>query len=160
VGASGDILGAQDVWVHGVAEDGARFAGTARARRKDSAACGGEAGQHAGNYDVVTATIPGADVKLKEEEIAFSCHLDHQRPGANDNASGCVTILEVARMVQKLIANGTLERPARTIRFIFPPEIEGTMALLNAKPEFAKRIKAVVHMDMVAEGRRRRRCST
>ena len=111
-----------------------------------------KAGQHAGNYDVVTATIPGADVKLKEEEIAFSCHLDHQRPGANDNASGCVTILEVARMVQKLIANGTLERPARTIRFIFPPEIEGTMALLNAKPEFAKRIKAVVHMDMVGGG--------
>ena len=40
-----------------------------------------KAGQHAGNYEVVTATIPGADAKLKEEEIAFSCHLDHQRPG-------------------------------------------------------------------------------
>ncbi|MGB8458103.1 MAG: M28 family peptidase [Candidatus Acidiferrum sp.] len=108
-----------------------------------------KAGQHAGNYEVVTATIPGADAKLKEEEIAFSCHLDHQRPGANDNASGCVTILEVARTLQKLIAEGKLARPARTIRFIWPPEIEGTLALLNGKPEFAKRIKAVVHMDMV-----------
>jgi hypothetical protein len=108
-----------------------------------------KAGQHAGTYEVVTATIPGADPKLKEEEIAFSCHLDHQRPGANDNASGCVTILEVARTLQKLINEGTLARPARTIRFIWPPEIEGTMALLNAKPELAKRIKAVVHMDMV-----------
>jgi aminopeptidase YwaD len=110
------------------------------------------AGQHAGNYEVVTATIPGANPKLKDFEIAFSCHLDHQRPGANDNASGCVTILEVARTLQKLIANGTLARPARTIRFIWPPEIEGTMALLNGKPEFAKRIKAVVHMDMVGGG--------
>src|SRR3989441_2212065 len=108
-----------------------------------------KAGQHAGNYEVVTATIPGADAKLKEEEIAFSCHLDHQRPGANDNASGCVTILEVARTLQKLISEGKLARPARTIRFYWPPEIEGTLALLNAKPEFAKRIKAVVHMDMV-----------
>src|SRR5258707_4943616 len=90
-----------------------------------------KAGQHAGNYEVVTATIPGAQAKLKEEEIAFSCHLDHQRPGANDNASGCVTILEVARTLQKLINEGKLTRPARTIRFIFPPEIEGTMALLN-----------------------------
>jgi hypothetical protein len=52
-----------------------------------------------------------------------------------------------------------LARPARTIRFIFPPEIEGTMALLNGKPleaqgkpEFAKRIKAVIHMDMVGGG--------
>jgi hypothetical protein len=143
------------------------------------------AGQHAGNYEVVTATIPGADPKLKEEEIAFSCHLDHQRPGANDNASGCVTILEVARTLQKLIAAGELARPARTIRFIWPPEVEGTMALLNSDYErisplvpvkesapnasdqeefiehiepatafypFYKRIKAVVHMDMVGGG--------
>jgi aminopeptidase YwaD len=111
-----------------------------------------KAGQHPGNYEVVTAAIPGADPKLKDEEIAFSCHLDHQRPGANDNASGCATILEVARTLQKLIAEGRLARPARTIRFIWPPEIEGTMALLNGKPEFAKRIKAVVHMDMVGGG--------
>src|SRR5207253_7191091 len=77
-----------------------------------------KAGQHPGNYEVVTATIPGAEGKFKEEEIAFSCHLDHQRPGANDNASGCATILEVARTLQKLIGEGKRERPARTIRFI------------------------------------------
>ena len=111
-----------------------------------------KAGQHPGNYEIVTGTIPGGDPKLKDEEIAFSGHLDHQRPGANDNASGCVTILEVARTLQKLIANGTLARPARTIRFIWPPEIEGTLTLLNAKPEFARRIKAAVHMDMVGGG--------
>src|SRR5256885_4529368 len=137
-----------------------------------------KAEQHAGNYEVVTATIPGADAKLKEEEIAFSCHLDHQRPGANDNASGCSAILEVARTLQRLIDEKSLERPARTIRFIFPPEIEGTLALLNGKgqsatlsasnepgkttirvadnflngPDLAKRIKAVIHMDMVGGG--------
>src|SRR5580704_14167536 len=108
-----------------------------------------KAGQHPGFTEVVTATIPGADPKLKDEEIAFSCHLDHQRPGANDNASGCVTILEVARTLQRLIDEKKIAPPARTIRFIWPPEIEGTLTLLNAKPEFAQRIKAVVHMDMV-----------
>ncbi len=111
-----------------------------------------KAGQHPGNYEVVTATIPGADAKLKEEEIVFSCHLDHQRPGANDNASGCAAILEVARTLQKLVAEKKLERPGRTIRFVFPPEVEGTLALLNGNPELAKRIKAVVHMDMVGGG--------
>jgi aminopeptidase YwaD len=111
-----------------------------------------KAGQHSGKYEVVTATIPGADPKLRDEEIVFSCHLDHQRPGANDNASGCATILEVARTLQKLINEGKLARPARTIRCVFPPEIEGTMALLNGKPELAKRIKAVIHMDMVGGG--------
>src|SRR5579862_502476 len=108
-----------------------------------------KAGQHPGSTEVVTATIPGADLELKDEEIAFSCHLDHQRPGANDNASGCVTILEVARTLQRLIDEKKIDRPARTIRFIWPPEVEGTLTLLNAKPEFAQRIKAVIHMDMV-----------
>ena len=107
-----------------------------------------KAGQHPGNYDVVTATIPG---KI-QEEIAFSCHLDHQRPGANDNASGCVTILEVARTLRKLIDEKKLSPPLRTIRFIWPPEVEGTVALLNARPDLAQRIKAVIHMDMVGGG--------
>lgn len=110
------------------------------------------AGQHPGAYEVVTATIPGADARLRSQEIAWSCHLDHQRPGANDNASGCATILEVARTLQRLIADGRLPRPARTLRFIWPPEIEGTEALLNARPGYARRIRAVVHMDMVGGG--------
>jgi hypothetical protein len=107
------------------------------------------AGKRAGSLEVVTATIPGADARLKEEEIVFSCHLDHQRPGANDNASGCVAILEAARTLQTLIASGRIARPARTLRFIWPPEIEGTHTFLNARPEIAARIKAAIHLDMV-----------
>lgn len=111
-----------------------------------------KAGQHAGAYSIVTAVIPGADAKLKDEEIVFSCHLDHPRPGANDNASGCATILEVARTLQKLISEGRLARPTRTIRFVWPPEIEGTVVLLNARPDIAARIKSAIHMDMVGGG--------
>ncbi len=110
------------------------------------------AGRYPGNYDIPTAIIRGADPKLRDEEIAFSCHLDHPRPGANDNASGCVTILEVGRTLVKLIREGKIERPRRTIRFIWPPEIEGTLAILNARPDIARRIKAVIHMDMVGGG--------
>ncbi len=110
------------------------------------------AGREPGNYDIPTAVITGSDPQLKNEEIAFSCHLDHPRPGANDNASGCVAILEVGRTLAKLIREGKIERPRRTIRFIWPPEIEGTLALLNARPDMTKRIKAVIHMDMVGGG--------
>jgi aminopeptidase YwaD len=130
--------------------------GTAR-RLKERLANGEEitlhaavkAGRHAGRYEVVTATIPGAEAGLGSEEIAFSCHLDHQRPGANDNASGCATILEVARVLKKLVDGKKLDPPGRTIRFVFPPEIEGTLALLAGRPELARRIRAVVHLDMV-----------
>ncbi|NNF00820.1 MAG: M28 family peptidase [Pyrinomonadaceae bacterium] len=107
------------------------------------------AGKHNGFYEVVTATIPGADPGLRKEEIVFSCHLDHQRPGSNDNASGCVAILEVARSLSKLIKEGKIDPPARTIRFVWPPEIEGTMALFEGSPELPGRMKAAIHLDMV-----------
>lgn len=107
------------------------------------------AGQHPGSYDIATATIPGT---ASDQEIVYSCHLDHPRPGANDNASGCATILEVARTLRKLIDEKRIAPPLRTIRFVWPPEIEGTMALLNGKPEIASRIKAAIHLDMVGGG--------
>ncbi|HEV7243352.1 MAG TPA: DUF4910 domain-containing protein [Thermoanaerobaculia bacterium] len=106
------------------------------------------AGQENGDYAIATATIPGSE----PGEIVFSCHLDHPRPGANDNASGCAAILEVARTLSKLIAEKRLAPPRRTIRFVWPPEIEGTLALLNGRPEIAKNIRAAVHLDMVGGG--------
>ncbi|HEX9636594.1 MAG TPA: M28 family peptidase [Acidobacteriota bacterium] len=110
------------------------------------------AGRRPGFYEVVTATIPGADPSLREHEIGLSCHLDHPRPGANDNASGCATILEIARAVSKLVREGKLAPLARTLRFIWPPEIEGTLALLHHRPELQTRLQAVVHLDMVGGG--------
>src|SRR5215467_3292006 len=99
------------------------------------------------NYEVVTATIPGADVA--GEEIVFSCHLCHQKPGANDNASGAAAILEIARTLHDLIARGELPRPRRTIKFIWPPEINGTLAYFAQHPDEIKHMIAAVHLDMV-----------
>lgn len=110
------------------------------------------AGQTNANYKILTAAIEGSDSELKNQEIVFSCHLDHPRPGANDNASGSVAILEIARALQSLIDKNQLERPRRTIRFIWSPEIEGTTALLNFKPELTKRMIANIHLDMVGGG--------
>lgn len=102
-----------------------------------------------GRYSLVTASIPGADRALRNDEIVFTCHLDHPRPGANDNASGCVSILEAARTIKRLIDEGRAARPKRTLRFIWPAEIEGTLIYLSADPKVADRIKANIHMDMV-----------
>ena len=100
-----------------------------------------------GHWTVVTATIPGTDSSAGE--IVYSCHLDHQRPGANDNGSGCVTILESARVLNRLIGSGALQRPSRTLRFIWGPEVEGTMAFLSKHPDIRRSMRADVHMDMV-----------
>src|SRR3954463_8901885 len=106
----------------------------------------GDAGGSPGAYLIPTAVIAGKD---RAHEIVLSCHLDHPSPGANDNASGCAGILEVARSLRRLIAEGKLPRPRRTIRFIWPCEVECTISLLNAKPEFAQRTLATIHLDMI-----------
>jgi hypothetical protein len=98
-------------------------------------------------FDVVTATIPGTDPEAGE--IVYSCHLCHQKPGANDNASGAAVILEDARVLSLLIRDGKLPRPRRTLRFIWPPEVAGTMAYLARHPEIVRRMRAAIHMDMV-----------
>jgi aminopeptidase YwaD len=100
-----------------------------------------------GHWTVVTATIPGTDPAAGE--VVYSCHLDHERPGANDNGSGCVTILESARVLARLIDSGQLPRPMRALRFTWGPEVEGTMAFLASHPEIRQRLRASIHMDMV-----------
>ncbi len=105
-----------------------------------------DAGREPSAYLIPTAIIPG---RRRDEEIVYSCHLDHPNPGANDNASGCAGALEVARTLNQLVRSGALPRPERTIRFIWPSEIEATIALLNARPEYQRRTLATVHLDMI-----------
>ena len=81
----------------------------------------------------------------------LTCHLDHPRPGANDNVSGCVAILEVARTLHTLIQQDILPRPRRSIRFLWPAEIEGSIMYL-AEHRAAEDLLANIHMDMVGGG--------
>ena len=108
-----------------------------------------DASHQSGSYGFATAAIRGTD--KADEDIHFTCHLDHPRPGANDNASGCVSILETARTLNALVKEGILPRPARTIRFLWPAEIEGSIMYLSTHPDVS-RIKANIHMDMVGGG--------
>ncbi|MBT5219073.1 MAG: DUF4910 domain-containing protein [Woeseia sp.] len=108
-----------------------------------------DASHETGQYGFAAAAIHGTT--HKGEDIHFTCHLDHPRPGANDNASGCVSILEVARTLSALIKNNILPRPKRSIRFLWPAEIEGSIIYLT-QHEDAGRIKANIHMDMVGGG--------
>lgn len=105
-----------------------------------------KAGRSRGSYLIPTAVIPGRD---RSHEIVFSCHLDHPSPGANDNASGCAGLVETARALHRLVAEGRLPQPQRTLRFIWPCEVECTIALLNARPEFARRTLTTIHLDMI-----------
>jgi hypothetical protein len=69
-------------------------------------------------------------------------------PGGNDNCSGVATTMEIARTLSRLIRDGVLPRPTRTIRFLWVPEISGTRAYLFKHPELVDSIIAAMNYDM------------
>jgi hypothetical protein len=103
----------------------------------------------AADIQVVSAILSGSE--LPKEEIIFIAHLDHYKPGCNDNASGSAAILEVAHTLQRMIKDSIIKPPKRSIRFIWTDELDGTIAWLAKHiDEDIKRI-AVINMDMVGE---------
>jgi len=100
-----------------------------------------------GTCEDVTAVIRGRE--LPKEEVLVIAHLCHPQPSANDNASGCAVAMESARCLNKLISDGELPRPRRTIRFLLVPEMTGTYAYLATHEEKISRIIAGVNLDMV-----------
>jgi len=95
----------------------------------------------------VVGEIPGT-VK-PDERIVMVAHL--QEPGANDDGSGCGTLLALAIALQKAIAAGALPAPGRTLTFIWGDENRGSRAWLNAHPEQAKGVQYMFSLDMTGE---------
>ena len=101
--------------------------------------------------ELVTALIPGDGTS--DEEIVFTAHLFEgvHKQGACDNVSGCASILEAGRVLIKLIDEGKISRPARSMRFLWIPEISGTFLYLIRFPEETKKMMAAINLDMVGE---------
>jgi aminopeptidase-like protein len=100
-----------------------------------------------GNIEVVSAIIPGET----DEEIIIISHLCHPQGTANDNASGSATNLEIARTINKLINEGKLSKPKRSIRFLWVPEMTGTYAFLATQEERIPKMISAINLDMVGE---------
>ena len=88
-----------------------------------------------------SCTRPSPAIRRQTQDVIVSSHLyeGYLKQGANDDNSGCALTLEVGRAYIKLIAEGKLPKPKRTINFQWVPEISGTNAWLNAHPDKAKR---------------------
>lgn len=96
-----------------------------------------------GSCDTISAALMGTDPSLPEV-MAYG-HL--YEPGANDNASGCGVLLELAKALNHAISRGILPRPRRTIRFIMGYECTGSMGYLASHPE--RRALCCAVADMV-----------
>ena len=101
------------------------------------------------SLDIVTATIQGSSTP--NEEVFLIAHLCHPQPSANDNASGSGLLIEIARTIQTLIDSKRLERPKRTIRFMWVPETYGSVAYLHNHQDWTNQLVAGINLDMVGE---------
>ncbi|UCC39687.1 MAG: DUF4910 domain-containing protein [Candidatus Aminicenantes bacterium] len=100
-----------------------------------------------GAFELATAVIPG--FVYPEEEFIVYAHLDHPKPGAHDNASGCAVLLEIARTLNSLIERKIISPPKRTIRFMWLPHMSGLYMYFFHHPEKIGKIKGGCNFDCV-----------
>jgi len=100
-----------------------------------------------GYLDNAVATIHGET----DEEVIVIGHICHPQPSANDNASGAGAAIEAARAINKLIKDGALAKPKRTIRFTLVPEMSGTYSYLVEREDDIPKMVAAYNLDMVGE---------
>lgn len=91
--------------------------------------------------------IPGRS--KADERVMLVAHV--QEPGANDNASGCGTLLAAALAIQDAVRRGALPAPERTITFLWVDEMRGSQQWIKDHPDQAKRVLAMLSLDMTGE---------
>jgi len=103
---------------------------------------------HPYKMNVVSAKIPGTDPEAGD--LLFVAHAFERigTPGANDNCSGVGTTLEIARTLARLIRDGRLPPPRRTLHFLWVPEISGSRAFMQENPALADSMLAAMNYDM------------
>lgn len=104
------------------------------------------------NYGNKGQAIAIAEIKgsTKPDERVFLCaHV--QEPSSNDNATGVATLLGMATEMKRMIDDGTLERPERTITFMWGDEMQMATCYMNSHSEEKGKIVAVLDLDMTGE---------
>jgi hypothetical protein len=83
------------------------------------------------------------------QRIVLAAHV--QEPGANDNASGCGSLLAAALGINEAIRRGALPAPDRTITFLWVDEIRGSEQWVTQNPDSVAQVVAMLSLDMTGE---------
>ncbi len=96
---------------------------------------------------MVEAFIPGSEPGLGQD-IVITGHMQEEATSANDDASGCANVLEIARAFNKLIGEGRLPRPRRNLRFWWVTEIGSQRQYFADNPEAHHEMWVNINQDM------------
>jgi aminopeptidase YwaD len=100
-----------------------------------------------GPVRTLVAEIPG--LVKPDERIVLVAHV--QEPGANDNSSGCATLVELARAINEAVRAGRLPKPDRTITFLWGDEMAASRQWMTDHPAEAKHVRYMFSLDMTGE---------
>ena len=84
-----------------------------------------------------------------DQRIILAAHV--QEPGANDNASGCGTLLAAVLAMHDGIRRGSLPAPARTLTFLWVDEIAGSRQWLKDHAGQVNGVVAMLSLDMTGQ---------
>lgn len=101
----------------------------------------------AGEYQQVSAVIPGSDRSLPE--VWVNAHDNYRNTGGGNNLTGVGATVEIARVLNTLITRGALPRPRRTIRFLWGAEHYSSVYNFFTHPERVARVLSFLNVDMV-----------
>ena len=102
---------------------------------------------YAGVYPYVTGVIRGTDGTDAEEVLSLGHLFEY---GANDNATGVASIIGATETLNRLIKEGRLARPKRTIRILGMGECYGTLYYLEKHKDRMKKTIAGMCIDSPA----------
>jgi aminopeptidase YwaD len=95
----------------------------------------------------LTVEIPGTS--LAAQRIVLVAHV--QEPGANDNASGCGTLLAAALAIHDAVRSGALPAPRRTLTFLWVDEIRGSEQWIKEQGDRLAQVVAMLSLDMTGQ---------
>jgi hypothetical protein len=108
-----------------------------------------------GSPKTIVATLQGQT----DEYYIVCAHGDSDSggPGADDNASGDSGVLEIARILKKMVNNKILPPPKRSIRFIvWGSEYYSSSSYVTVHMKELKKILGVINYDEIGIGKTRK----
>jgi len=100
-----------------------------------------------GEQGLVEAWIRGTGIH--DQQVVLTAHIQEEMTSANDDGSGCASLLEIGRALARLVREGTVPRPRRDIRFWWVNELASEPRYFRDHPDEPKRMLVAINQDMV-----------
>ena len=96
---------------------------------------------------MVEAWIRGSEIH--DEQVVLTAHIQEEMTSANDDGSGCASLMEIGRALARLVKDGTLPRPRRDIRFWWVNELASQPQYFRDHPGEPRKMLIALNQDMV-----------